>query len=674
MKMDCIVKFEKHPETKSEIGIPENELWLDIGNALEPGCIDHHHVSGYASTLEAMVRHPEYLSAVKRCADEGQPVTVHLHIAPDLDCVASYYAFLYFLEHGEDGLVSFFGPGGEGRPFVEYINDIDAGRKKVTDRPTLYAVFSALDNGRERMAETDRLVLKKALELLELAIRLLQEKHIDLATYDLTNDLPDTYRKECREITSYSFDEELKNRSVAFETVPLWKRTGAGMVVELVNAAIWRKVPASSNSYNAARKRGALLTVVPYTIKGEDDAERTRVVISINPDLDPEHEYTLLPLAEIIEHLEQMEEERLYEQTRTYQRDHSQPRGMEELLGRMPFAATSDPWYIKPDEDYIDAPRNKSLLEYRDILDVIRHNGSAVKSACAVGISGTGRKILGQWKQIPLSTWQEEGRKTMSGEKEYVVVRAELEASLIRHNNRILEACCMNLTGRPLYERKSDNLYFVDYRTCVYANPDCTILLTATYGQQNTGELPVAKLAGMKGGGTPEDFCRSEFVENICTLLSQRERLLAYGQRIGETEQRNRKQLEQLNNDVIALSAEMQKDDMIDGAVEREQYEFIKKQFGIENLKTSVIEEMKMVIEESRNKMVARFNMLSAYAVPLFLFSALCEMGIIRFDALVDISGPAAVAVKNSGIAVFLGWLAVLGICGWLVLHFKRKK
>ena len=398
--MNCTIRFERNGESRKGVRVPANELWLDVGNALEPGCVDHHHIAGYASTLDALVRHPEYLADARRCAGNGQEIVVHLHAAPDLDCVGSYYAFLYYLEHGEDEFTGFFGPEGAGNPFVTYINDIDAGRRKVTDYPTLYAVFSALDDGKARTPQTDLQVVDKGLELLSVALRLLAEQGIDLATCDLSEYLPDRFEKECREVSAYSFEEELDTGRVKFETVPLWKKSGTGMTTEFVQAAIWKHVPASYNSYNAARRRGAVLTVVPYSIKGENGAEYTRVFISVNPDLDPENEYTLRPLAEIIEQLEQMEEERLYEQTGSYRRDHSQPRSREGVFSNMPFAATSDPWFIRPDGSLIDSPRSLSLLEYNGILNVIRNNGSAVKTACTVGIAGKGKEntLLGRWE------------------------------------------------------------------------------------------------------------------------------------------------------------------------------------------------------------------------------------------------------------------------------------
>ena len=93
MELNYTIRFEKHGELIRKAGVPANEIWLDVGNALQMGCIDHHHAEGYESTLSAMTDHTEYLTKVMQCVEEGRPIIIHLHISPDLDCIASYYAF-----------------------------------------------------------------------------------------------------------------------------------------------------------------------------------------------------------------------------------------------------------------------------------------------------------------------------------------------------------------------------------------------------------------------------------------------------------------------------------------------------------------------------------------------------------------------------------------------------
>ena len=658
------IRFEKQGELIRKTGVPANEMWLDVGNALETGCIDHHQAAGYDSTLGAMVDHPEYLRAVRQCALEEKPVIIHLHRLPDADCIISFFAFRYYLERGEEEFTGFFGPGGRGHVLVSYINDIDSGRKKVTDSPTLYAVLCELHEAEDGTARPDQDVLDKGLALVALALAEREKTNGELTEMDLSGCLPDEFAPEIARILRGSFEQEKQSRNVEFYTVPVWKKEEGSMIVEDVYAAIWRGLPSFTNAYAHARKEGALLTVVPYSIKGENGAETTRVVISINPDKDPEKKYTLRPLAEMFEQMEQVEEQNDFERTGSYRRDHSEPRPGRDLYAEMPFAATSDPWHINSDENLIDSPRAWSLLDYRDIRKVIRKNGSAVRQAYTIGIGDGTVTALYDRKAVPLSVWQEENRKILAREKSYVLVWAEVDASLIGKNTRMLEAYCMSLTGRPLAERKEDSLYFPDYRTCIYSDLNCTIVLAATYDENNLRQLPIAALASLPDGKGAESLGASRLAEIVRILRSQRERLLDFGKRIGSISKDKRKKLEQLYSEFLAFSMEVQKDDVIVNAFERELYRFIQKIFSIDELYHTEMEELQLVVDESRNKLVSGFNLLTAIAAPFLIISALFEMGIVHFESLLDLSGCAA--RWGWGITVVLGVVSM----AWLL----RKK
>ena len=449
------------------------------------------------------------------------------------------------------------------------------------------------------------------------------------------------------------------------------------MTIESVKAALWKHIPASTNSYNGARKMGAILTVVPYHIKGENDENITQAIISINRDLDINKEYTLRPLAEIIEQMEQMEENRLQEQTGVYRRNHSHPRAKEVILGNMPFAETSDPWFIRPEEDLIDAPGIFSILEYRDILEVIKKNGSAVSSAYAIRIARDEKKLIRQWNDVPLSTWQKENSEILAREQEHTLIFAQLDASLICRSNAILEAYCMNLIGKPYHERKPESLHFADYRTCIYTDLKCTIVLVATADNMPLESLPIAKLLGLPASNASDSLCQSTFVRHVSQLLSYRHRLFKIGDRIGRPKNNNSKALEALNSEYLELSADMQQNDLVGDAFENEQYQFIKRQFDIENLRITVREELQLLLDESRNRTVAGFNFLSAIAVPFILIATLFQMGIVRFDSLLTIANPPEGVVLNHDLKVWLGWIVTIVLCVLspiLIRRFRRKK
>jgi hypothetical protein len=86
-------------------GAPDEErgrLYLDVGNDLRPGVIDHHHLAAYAgSTARLVLAHPELvLQAVEPGTSPARPLTIVLHTYPDLDCMVSAYLVRSLLTRG----------------------------------------------------------------------------------------------------------------------------------------------------------------------------------------------------------------------------------------------------------------------------------------------------------------------------------------------------------------------------------------------------------------------------------------------------------------------------------------------------------------------------------------------------------------------------------------------
>lgn len=112
------------------------KLYLDVGNDLRPGVLDHHHRGGVASSATRLVTlHPEL---VRAAAASGEPVTVVLHEHPDLDCVAASYLAAALLSTGS------LPPYAD--KLAEYLDRVDSGAPMFTlRRPnTLYAAFMTL--------------------------------------------------------------------------------------------------------------------------------------------------------------------------------------------------------------------------------------------------------------------------------------------------------------------------------------------------------------------------------------------------------------------------------------------------------------------------------------------------------------------------------------------------
>jgi hypothetical protein len=119
---------------------PADRLYLDVGNDLRPGVLDHHQLTAYTgSTTGLVLIHPELIDgAVVPTRRRDDPFTLVLHEHPDLDCVASAYLASAYLTTG-----SF--PGGA-EALGRYVDKVDEGALGLTlaNPFALYAAYHRL--------------------------------------------------------------------------------------------------------------------------------------------------------------------------------------------------------------------------------------------------------------------------------------------------------------------------------------------------------------------------------------------------------------------------------------------------------------------------------------------------------------------------------------------------
>jgi Protein kinase domain len=119
-----------------------NTVYLDVGNDVRAGVIDHHcATAASASTTRLVLHEPKCIDAVLTADFQGNDCfRLVMHDAPDLDCVAAAYLVIEYLTTGQ------FPPGAAF--LVNYVDAIDRGESWLAlDQPfTLYAAFVALIN------------------------------------------------------------------------------------------------------------------------------------------------------------------------------------------------------------------------------------------------------------------------------------------------------------------------------------------------------------------------------------------------------------------------------------------------------------------------------------------------------------------------------------------------
>lgn len=114
---------------------------LDVGNALCPGVLDHHHLVSYLGSTAALVlRHPEFLAVCRGSppSSNGPRVMLVTHVEPDLDAVCSVYLATCWLTQG------CFPPAAAA--LARYVDRVDMGCLGMSQqRPfALYSAYSVL--------------------------------------------------------------------------------------------------------------------------------------------------------------------------------------------------------------------------------------------------------------------------------------------------------------------------------------------------------------------------------------------------------------------------------------------------------------------------------------------------------------------------------------------------
>jgi hypothetical protein len=124
------------PEMKG----PQDRLFLDVGNDLRAGVLDHHHLTAHAgSTAGLVLAHPRLIdAAVKTQRQPDDPFTLVLHAQPDLDCLCAAYLAAAHLSAGS------FPPGADA--LALYVDRIDEGGPGLTlaNPFSLYAGYMRL--------------------------------------------------------------------------------------------------------------------------------------------------------------------------------------------------------------------------------------------------------------------------------------------------------------------------------------------------------------------------------------------------------------------------------------------------------------------------------------------------------------------------------------------------
>jgi len=306
-----MIKYQFIPAGSKAI-LKENNLYLDVGNSLEYGIIDHHQLNTQKSATTLVYENPNFIPPTTK--------TILLHKSVDLDCVASSYLANYYLKNQTFPKFT--------KSLCKFVNKIDFGIKP-NSTINLNSIFSIMKNE----IDDDYKTTLQAHKLIE-----------ELSIYGFDTDkLPskyDTYKNIInKDIKLFTKDLEISKKiEVNLKTRNNRYKPTKGLILFAPKSMFFKYF---------ARDYGYDLLIVKWSDK--------RIVISLKPD-------SFFTLKEIAQKLNKAEKEKRKKLNIIINEENRNGYDM------------PNPWYDGRGHNYtiIDSPYNGSLLDFEEILRICK--------------------------------------------------------------------------------------------------------------------------------------------------------------------------------------------------------------------------------------------------------------------------------------------------------------
>jgi hypothetical protein len=381
-------EFASYGETPSGAGERTDRLLLDVGNALRPGVIDHHHLAAYAgSTTSLALQHPDLVAgAVKPRRRADDPFTIVVHVDPDLDCLAAAYLSVAWLTTGAFPA--------DAEALARYVDEVDQGRLGASQANpfSLYAAYALIAH---RLAQRTwrsprdmwRERLRGGLDLLAFVLDAAAGQGAALPAVDAF-ECPGLFGASDRQFVREDLDRyrrTLERPATRARILSLRLPGQLGGSAE-VDALLVRDIRAGGGEdtlffkdwarTDAAQSPAGRGFVALCVFHSRAAGDRNRAIISVRPD----GGVTLRGLAEA---LDRAEHEARVRQSGADDRLVDLATGA--AKAPRPGYANADPWYDGRAHAYtiVDAPREGSVLSAGEIESVLVRFGRQEESAMA---------------------------------------------------------------------------------------------------------------------------------------------------------------------------------------------------------------------------------------------------------------------------------------------------
>lgn len=320
-------------------------VYIDTGNSVEPGIIDHHFEEQTAqSACELLLQKPELLLDHLGHIPESKR-EFRLHIQPDMDCAATFYCACELLDQFPREKIM--------EKLAQYSSLIDQGH---IPRPDLlkYSLYGIFLGHQEIMKKTGKGFLSDY-EMLEAGLRVI-DAAVWLMEQDLTRNFSDIFQYR-----SDWFSEEqalIKNDRIMYKKDRKTGHTYKARINGLPEpvTGLWLDHPQSCffklwarTDPDAPDGKGYDFLSVDFSVK-----KKNRFIISVPPDSGTD----LNGLGQLLEVHETQKRKKL-----------GRERPREPV--RIP-SDNSDPWYFGQGHEYtiIDGPRNGTILTAPEVEEI----------------------------------------------------------------------------------------------------------------------------------------------------------------------------------------------------------------------------------------------------------------------------------------------------------------
>jgi hypothetical protein len=364
---------------------PRDRLYLDVGNGLRAGVIDHHQdVAPAGSTAGLVLAHPELVAgSVRSGRGPDDPFTVVLHAMPDLDCIASAFLAVAYLAEGA------FPEGAEA--LAHYVAKVDEGSFGLS-RDNPFSLYPALMQRSHRLMrlswnsdhERWRQVVVGGLTVVEYVLRQVVTQGVALPAVDAFA-CPDLFDPEDRLEVEADLDRyrrKLADPGTHARQVRLSLPGRYGGTVE-VEALLARDVQdaddpdrclffkdwARSDAERCPAEGGFAALCVWAT---EGPRRPRRAILSVTPDSGA----TLRGLGEELEEAESARRRAAYgEDDRVVDPASGEPRPAR------PGYSNADPWYDGRAHGHtiVDSPRSGTLLTADEVEAIFLRFGATAE-------------------------------------------------------------------------------------------------------------------------------------------------------------------------------------------------------------------------------------------------------------------------------------------------------